>query len=132
MPAKFILLGVFCSLLWGCADNYFENYFPEKEIQYKGVRITWYYRFLGDNRRDFVEVSKGFRHEIVMDCIAMMITDINIVNDSLVIKMHELTQSGIYASKDNGLGIPIRIDPWATHNEFNKIYNPKFYKPGEK
>lgn len=124
---KLIIAGFFCSLLLGCA----ENGIVEKEIQYKDARITWYFRSLG-NRRDYVEVTRGSQHEIVMDCIGMRITDINIVNDSLVIKMHELAESDIYKFKDNGLGIPVRIDPWATQNEFNKVYNPKFYKPGEK
>src|ERR1700722_16774284 len=102
MPAKFIFLGLFCTLFWGCGDNYF----PEKEIQYKNARVTWYYRFLGDNRRDFVEVSKGFRQKIVMNCIGLFITDINIVNDALVIKTHGETPNGIYEFEDNGLGIP--------------------------
>lgn len=128
MPAKITSVVLFSSLLWACNDNYF----PEKEIQYKDVRVSWYWKALGDNRRDFVEVSKGSQHEIVMNCRGMMLTDISIVNDSIVIKMHELNERAIYASKDNAFGIPIRIDPWATQNEFNKIYNPKFYKPGEK
>jgi hypothetical protein len=128
MSVKIIFLTFFCSLLWGCGDNYF----VEKEITYKDARITWYYRFLGDNRRDFVEVSKGFQHEIVMNCYPMRITDISIAKDSIVIKMHEMTQRDIFESQNNGFGIPVRIDPTATQDDFNKKFYPQYYKPKKK
>jgi len=70
MPVKIITLAFFCSPLWACDDPSI----VVKEIQYKDARIAWYYKFLGDNRRDFVEARKGSQHEIVMDCTCMMIT----------------------------------------------------------
>jgi hypothetical protein len=128
MVSRIIIIAIIGNFLGGCWDNYF----PQKEVRYKDVKIAWYWRSLGDNRRDFVEVSKGVKSEVVLNCTGTPITDIKVVNDSIVIKTRGEVQQGVYESRGSGLGIPVRIDPTASEFEWDTIYNHEFYKSRRK
>ena len=123
MVSRIIIVALLSSFLSGC----WNNYFPKKEVRYKDVKITWYWRSLGDNRRDFVEVGKGFEREIVLDCGGTPITDISVVNDSIVIKTLGSLISGVYELRGSGLGIPVRIDSSASEFEWDTLYNHEQY-----
>jgi hypothetical protein len=124
MVSRIIIIALLCGFLGGC----WNNYFPEKGVRYKDMKITWYWRSIGDNRRDFVEVSKGFKSEIVLSCTGMQITDIKLVKNSLVIRSCGPILNDIYESRSSGLGIPVRVDSTATEAEYDKFFNRKFYE----
>jgi hypothetical protein len=123
MVSRIIIGVLLCSLLGGC----WENYHPLKEVRYKDARITWYFRYVGDNRRDFVEVSKGSDRELVLECFGTPITDIKVVNDSIVIKTLPTDPSSILQSKGSGLGIPVLIDQTGSEYEWDTLYNHEQY-----
>jgi hypothetical protein len=123
MNSRIIILVLLCSLLGGC----WEDYHPLKEVRYKDARITWYFREVGDSRRDYVKVDKESERELVLECIGTPITDIKVVNDSIVIKMLPTAPSSIFQSKSSGLGIPVLIDQTASEFEADTIYNHEQY-----
>lgn len=125
-PRIFIVIFLGC-LLEGCWDNYF----PEKVISYKDIKITWYWRSLGDDRRDFVKVAKGSVGEVVLNTTGT-VTDVNVTDDTVVIRTGYLAPDCIYESKGNALGIAIRIDSNATEEEIDKFVNRKFYEEQKK
>jgi hypothetical protein len=124
MFSRTIIIVLLCSFLEGCGSAHF----PIQEVRYNDVNIVWYWEEVGwDGVRDVVEVSKGFKHEVVLECTRQLITDLEVVHDSIVIKTTEPV-NGIYASRNSGLGIPVRIDTTATEYEYNQRYHPEYFK----
>lgn len=123
MVSRIIIVVLLCSLLVGC----WENHHPLKEVRYKDARITWYFCEVGDSRRDYVKVDKGSARELVLECIGTPITDIKVVNDSIVIKTLPMATSSIFQSKNSGLGIPVLIDQTGSEYEWDTLYNHEQY-----
>ena len=123
MVYRVIVIVILSSLVEGC----WENFNLERQILYKDAKIIWYWRSLGDDRRDFVEVIKGSQRAVVLNCTTT-ITDVNIINDSIVIRTGYISPSNIYSSNGNGLGVPVWIDPTATEEEIDKFQNRQFYE----
>lgn len=124
MASKIITAVLVCGLLGGCGGNYF----PQKEVQYKNVVITWYFQYVGDSRRDYVKVEKGSEREVVLECIGTPITNINVVNNSVIVRLRRMATQNIYKRRSSGMGIPVLIDSTASEYEWDRIYNAGFYE----
>lgn len=58
-----------------------------------------------------------------------MITNIGLKDDTIVVKMFKPGNSVLYSYKPVVDGWHIKIDSSATGNEYDRIYQPEFYKP---
>ncbi|MGF2412572.1 MAG: hypothetical protein ACQUYJ_09605, partial [Ferruginibacter sp.] len=93
------------------------------------IKITWYEESYISNRRAFVTVENNDKNDVVLDCNDLSIIDINMNNDTIFIKIFEPVKTVIYSFKNSFEGYPIKIDSCYSINEYNKIYQPEYYKP---
>ena len=107
-----------CLFLFGCQNKRFIH----KIIHDKTITVTWFYESYISSARDFIEVEKDRRKEIIMDMNSMTVTDILIKSDTILIKAFE-PKNNIYKLKDSALGYYIKLDSNVSLVEYNKYYN---------
>lgn len=122
------ILIIFLACLVSCNEP--EN--VRKELIYHGMQISWYYKSFITSTRAYVQVKTKNNSYSLIECNEQIITDINLVSDTIFIKMFKPSHGGIYIVTSYYVGLFVKIDSTATVNEYNKIYQPEFYRPEKK
>jgi hypothetical protein len=124
----FLISLFFCYSLFSCNHKKL----IKKEIKTADVTIRWYKESYISNIRTFIEVSKNKTTDIAINCNNLLVTDISIENKMITVKMYKPENNIIYSFKPFIAGYTIKIDSSASENEYNKVYQPEYYKPDKK